>query len=414
VAVESYLVEHSRGRTQRTYRISVLLVLLAIAPCVVQLATYDGTTAAQDRHEQHQRNVERTLRAYSLMQSSFLNRDDGLYWESFPISSGNPNAYLWPASQALAATVVVAALPTGSHARFDLGSILRGLQGYWNSEAYPPAYDSYLRPPLGHGGDRYYDDNVWIGLELVTLYQRTHRVAYLSEARQIFEFMVSGWDDHPDHPHPGGVFWTEAGWNDERGTVSTANAALLAFHLYEVTHEQWFLDWGRTMYAWVNRSLLAPDNGLYWDHIELDGSYDIWQGSYNQGAMIGASIGLARITGDIGYFAWAKRIADRSLAAYGAFDTHGALHPYANAIYFAHLLELGRTTCTSQYQDVAQVYADRLWLAASASPDGLLRYERDAAAHLLDQAALVRLHGELATPAPACSERLQWPFKSWS
>ena len=136
--------------------------------------------------------------------------------------------------------------------------------------------------------------------------------AALARARQIFELVVYGWDTDPTHPCPGGSFWTQAPWSQDRNTVSNGPGAELGLQLYELTagstEKAHYLEWSTKMYDWVNGCLLAP-NGLYWDHINLAGDIDKTQWSYNQGTMIGANALFYRITGDHVYLDRANAIA---------------------------------------------------------------------------------------------------------
>ena len=162
--------------------------------------------------------------AYSALQEFFAT-DHGLYLEEYPNTTSNPYAYVWPFSQALTATADMSTLPRiGGHYQDELASDLEALELYWNDTTTPPGYDSYVRPPLGHGGDKFYDDNEWLALEFLRLYERTGNEAYLSRAKEIFELVVYGWDDDPSHPCPGGVFWTQASW----ATTATPSRTRLA------------------------------------------------------------------------------------------------------------------------------------------------------------------------------------------
>lgn len=362
------------------------------------MASHDGSSPAGWSVS----NRLRARLAYATMQQAFFVGRPELYRETYPYAGGNAYSYLWPYSHALTATLHLAQLPDpGGYFDRELEIRLAGLEYYWNDSLVPPAYDSYVPPPLGSGGDRFYDDNVWIGLDLVRVFTLTGDRAALDRAERVFDFIVSGWDTDPTHPAPGGVFWTDADWSRERGTVSTGFGALLGFRIVEITGDPRVLDWAWKMYSWTNEYMLGP-NGLYWDHVELDGTIDTWENSYNQGAMIAASLALARITGEAGYRTWAVRIANRSLDAFGNFDMPGAIFPSTNAIFFDHLMELEPETCDPRYRKTMQRYADRLWEIAGDDPDRLLRSTPDEPASMIDQAALTRLYARLAIP-PSCT-----------
>lgn len=351
---------------------------------------------------QQAQNAQRAAAANAMLQRYFHFGETDLYAEQYPWTGGNAYSYLWPYSHALQATLDLYQLPGGDAAYApQLRADLAGLQSYWNDTVTPPAYDSYVRPPFSSGGDRFYDDNVWIGLELADVYRLTGDATALTGAQAVFTYMVSGWDSDPSHPDPGGVFWVDADWDHQRSAVSTATGALLGFELFDITHESYYFNWGWQMYTWMNRYLLAP-NGLYSDHINLDGSVDTYQNSYNQGAMLAASALLYRLTGAVGYLDVAERIANAALDQYGTFGGTGAKLAYTNVIFFEELLPLEQLDGNPRYRAAMQAYADTLWTAARTSRDGLLHDQPDAPATLLDQASLVELYATLAR-TPECA-----------
>jgi hypothetical protein len=138
-------------------------------------------------------NVDRAVRSYQAMQQYLYLGDPPLYLEEYPQAGGNPYSYVWPFSQAMAGTIDLAGIRSlrGAY-RADVQDRLTGLQLYWNDTTTPPGYDSYVRPPFGNGGDKFYDDNEWIGLELVQWHRMTGDASALERARQIFELVVFG------------------------------------------------------------------------------------------------------------------------------------------------------------------------------------------------------------------------------
>jgi hypothetical protein len=284
----------------------------------------------------------------------------------------------------------------------DARDRLAGLQLYWNDTTTPPGYDSYVRPPLGGGGDKFYDDNEWIGLELVQRYRMTGDQAALARARQIFELVVYGWDTDPTHPCPGGSFWTQAPWSQDRNTVSNGPGAELGLQLYELTagstEKAHYLEWSTKMYDWVNGCLLAP-NGLYWDHINLAGDIDKTQWSYNQGTMIGANALFYRITGDHVYLDRANAIADAALAYYGAAGRLYKQDPPFNAIFFKNLLLLDSVDHNPRFRQAMQAYADEVWTSLRDPATGLFEFDGSQPVKLLFQSAMVQIYATLAWDA---------------
>lgn len=104
----------------------------------------------------------------------------------------------------------------------------------------------------------------------------------LREARRISDLVESGWDVDPTHADPGGVFWTQAPWSTDRNTVSNMPGAELALRLFQLTGERRYLDRAQKYHTWTNRYLQRPD-GLYSDHLGLDGTIEPTVWSYDQG-----------------------------------------------------------------------------------------------------------------------------------
>ncbi|MBI3965442.1 MAG: AGE family epimerase/isomerase [Chloroflexi bacterium] len=342
------------------------------------------------------RNAERAVATYTALQQYFYQPEAKLYLEQFPRTGGNPFAFHWPFSQALAATVDLAGVPgIGSRYAAEVPDRLAGAEYYWETRTGPPAYASYVVPPRGQSGDKYYDDNEWTALELVQIHRVTGNVDALRRAQQIFDFVVSGWDGDPSHPAPGGVFWVQASWNRDRNTVSNAPGAELGLHLYELTGQRPYLEWAKRMYDWVNAYMLAP-NGLYWDHVDLNGTVDRTLWSYNQGTMIGAGALFYRATREPAYLGRAERTADLALEHYGSANRFFNQDPPFNAIFFKNLLLLASVNGNRKYRDAMQSYADQAWNTVRDPATGLFRFGGAGPVKLLDQAALAQIYACLA------------------
>jgi hypothetical protein len=280
---------------------------------------------------------------------------------------------------------------------------LAAMEAYWDAGAAPPGYDSYVRPPLGQGGDKFYDDNWWGGLDLARYQRTTGDASWLGRLRQVFDFGVSGWDADPTHPYPGGVFWVQASWNRDRGVVSNAPGAQVGLHLYELTGRAMraYLDWAQRMFDWTNRTLRAP-SGLYWDKVYITGGIDRTLWSYNQGSMVGAGLAFHHITGADGYLEQAEATAAAALDHYGrvGYSSQPAIF---NAILFRNLLDLGAVNGNGSYRRAMQAYADQAWNDARVRDPRTNLFKFDAGSssyHLLDQAAMVHIYALLAADAP--------------
>jgi glycosyl hydrolase family 76 len=356
----------------------------------------------------------RALRAYAAMRRQFARRD-GLYRRDGRLRLPRTAAHLWPATRAFAGAVdllgVRPALLGSYDARAAVAWHLAMLERYWDAESELPAYSSDV---IGSrfGGDRYYDDNAWVGLVLVQL-ERIAPGGHLDRADRLFAFALGGWDTRPAAPHPGGVFWVEQGGgagalNHDRNTVSNAPNAELGLHLDELSNgganrERHAA--AHDMYTWVNTTLDAgadagaPGTGLFWDKLRGDGTIDRTLWTYNQGNMVGANVLLARrsVGGErADYLGRAEAIAAKALDRYD-----GALHrqPAAfNAILFRNLLLLHEATADgalrARIRSAMESYAELAWSTRRDRHDRFRFAGR--ATTLLDQSAMVQIYALLA------------------
>ena len=273
---------------------------------------------------------------------------------------------LWPFADAWSATVTVASLNEDGDARSVLESFSRGLVAYHRSPttvgatSEPLGFESVVVPPLGTGGDVFFDDNTWLGLALVHEFSLSRDERTLSTAQRLFEFVVSGWSSNSTWSHPGGIRWKQPVSNVSRNTCSNAPVAQLACRIHAHTKDDETLAWATRIYDWVRATLRSSDD-LYFDQIAPDGRIiqDLW--TYNQGTMIGAGVLLGRITGDRDYLAEAASTASASLAHFelGALVGQG---PAFNAVYFRNLLLLDQEIPNPRYRQLAAEYADEMWV----------------------------------------------------
>jgi hypothetical protein len=332
------------------------------------------------------------LRAFSIPGSELLR-------ERAPaLPADRRYAYLWPFGQALAASIDLALLTRDEAALRQARAFgMAFFAHYWNDDHPEAGGASY---PLPEGGDTFYDDNLWIGLALCDLYRATGEPQWLDGAARIFDFVSAAWDDDPQHPHPGGIFWAQPRANPtgDRNTVSNAPAAQLALYLHAATGERRYLDWARRTFDWTERTLRDPKDGLYWDHIKLDGRIERTKWSYNQGTMLGAVVLLGEALAEDTAQArdHARAIAEAALTRYAQGDALWAQDPAFNAIFFHNLFLLGGLIRDHTfYRPALAAYAERVWAGRDVRT-GLIGFGRGARVELLTQAAAVRLFATLA------------------
>jgi hypothetical protein len=345
--------------------------------------------------------AKRAVASAEAMQAHLAVADgSGLYHEHYPVSpEDNRYSYEWPFSQAHIAIADLANLPGAGGQAWDddLAVAAAAQEHYWDAAGGTtglPGYASYPVGEYGHGGDYFYDDNLWVGLLDAQRFLTDGDPAALDRAEEIFDLTVSGWDTDPSHANPGGVFWTQASWSTDRNTVSTMPAAQLGLRLHAITGESHYLDWALRMYEWTNTYLQRPD-GLYNDHMDLAGNIESTVWSYNQGVPIGVNVLLYQATNEEAYLDEAERIADAAADFYGTDDRLEAQPAFFNSIYFKNLLLLESETGGSTYRTAMKAYGDHVWEHNRDSSTGLFTFD-DGNTQLLEQAAMVQIYAVLA------------------
>ncbi len=347
----------------------------------------------------------RALVAFEAMQHVYYIPGSALY-------SGEPFSYLWPFSQALAATVTVSNM-TGiakipgltSALQHELNARLMGLKSYLDldNSGQPEgaftsslaAYDGTVAPPAGPGGAKYYDDNEWVGIELMRVYEQTHNAAMLGGAEAIMAFVMAGWSTNPAWACPGGVPFSNLAENGERNAVTDGPGAELALQLYRTTGNVAYLQFAEKAYEWV-RHCLYESNGLYADHIGDRGVVNENYWSYNQGAMIGAGVLLYQATHNAGYLYQARQTAKAALAYYSP-ERLGSENPFFVSVYFRNMLYLDSVTKDPPGSKLAQPFVDYAWQHLRLS-NNVFVFGSPPSGQLLYQAAIAQIYGLLSSP----------------
>ena len=235
-----------------------------------------------------------------------------------------PVTMMWGVGVALSALDAAARLDP-DHYRDRLTAYIDALNVYWTNFNGIGGYDVLPGPKPN---DRFYDDNAWMVLALAEADEITHRPGDLARAEAAYQFVLSGEDDQLG----GGIYWHEPK-RESKNTCSNAPAIVGALRLFQLTRKPAYLADARRLYQWTCAHLQGAD-GLFADHVKLDGQVDNNRFSYNSGLMIRAASLLHRATGEAAYLANAQRIAHAAEARWIAADT-GAVRDEGK---FAHLL----------------------------------------------------------------------------
>ncbi len=315
----------------------------------------------------------------------------------------NPYAYLWPFSGNLSAlTALYENTNDPEYLEMLNDRILPGLEEYFDAKRRPSGYASYINS--APESDRFYDDNVWLGIDFADLYISTKEEKFLDKARLIWKFVISG----KDNKLGGGIYWCEQK-KKSKNTCSNAPASVFAFKLFIATGNNLYLNEGKKLYEWTKKMLQDENDFLYYDNINLKGKVGKTKYTYNSGQMLQAAALLYKITKEEIYLKEAQSVAQ---SCYDRFfhdftTDNGEKFRLMNkgdvwfiAIMFRGFLELYLQDNNPEYINTFKKNLDYAWLHMRDS-NGLFNtdwsgHEKDKSKWLLTQAAMVEMYARIS------------------
>ena len=215
----------------------------------------------------------------------------------------NQFSYLWPYSGTFSAVnALFEATHDKKYKKLLDSRVLPGLEEYFDTQRVPNAYSSYIR--TAPASDRFYDDNVWLGIDFTDTYQMTQEQKYLDKAQLIWKFIESGTDSILG----GGIYWCEQK-KESKNTCSNAPGSVLALKLFKATNDSSYFEKGKKLYEWPQRNLQDSADYLYFDNIRLDGKIGKAKFAYNSGQMMQSAALLYQLTKNPIYLKGAQNIA---------------------------------------------------------------------------------------------------------
>ena len=184
----------------------------------------------------------------------------------------NQYSYLWPYSGTFSAVNALCAA-TGDESYKTLldNKVLRGLEKYLDISRSPAGYASYIN--TASQSDRFYDDNIWLGIDFTDAYLNTKEEKYLKKAQL------------------------------------NAPASVFALKMFKAIRDSSYLIKGQELYEWTKKRLQDSTDYLYFDNISLDGKIDKSKYAYNSGQMMQAATLLYQLTGRSHFLKDAQNIA---------------------------------------------------------------------------------------------------------
>jgi hypothetical protein len=342
----------------------------------VILLTFSLNTVAQTSYK------DRTLALWQTIYRTYYDSATGLFTETNnKATDEKPNSYLWPLCALVQAANEMEAL-----GKDYMTPVIKAIDQYYSIKHGIAGYDSYVVKQ--GGGDRFFDDNQWIGLAYMDAYDRTKKKIYLDKSVEIYRFMMTGFDTVTG----GGLYWKE-GDKSTKNTCSNGPGILLALKLYKATREERYLDTALVLYEWTNRVLQSPE-GLYYDNIKTkDKRIGRQFYTYNTGTMLQANVILYTLKHQAKYLREAQRLASVSLTTFFKKDR------FPGNYWFNAVLLRG-------YQDLYQLDKNKTYIRAfMTDTDGIWKTEMDdhglagprPAKKLLDQAGLLEICARIAT-----------------
>lgn len=324
------------------------------------------------------------------------------YLAQIPEETANSYSYLWPFSGTLSAVTTLYEA-TGDSAYISMldTRVMPGLQQYLDSSRQPVAYASYVNS--APQSDRFYDDNIWLGIDFANLYLSTQRNDYLDIAKTIWKFVESGTDDVLG----GGIYWCEQK-RRSKNTCSNAPGSVFALKLYEATGDNVYLDKGMELYSWTKKNLQDSTDYLYYDNINPEGKIGKAKYAYNSGQMMQSAALLFKATSDSVYLEDATKIAENAFKYFfdggdgadnlGTFPLFSKGNVWFTAVMMRGFDELHKLDRKSDYMDIFVRNLDYAWNHSRDAETGLFHQdwsgvEKDDKKWLLTQAAMVEMLG---------------------
>lgn len=174
-------------------------------------------------------------------------------------------------------------------------------------------YSFYEGVKAKNGGrfyNNYYDDMGWHGMAHLRAFEATGDARYEQSAKQLWEWIVAGWNEDDG----GGIPWNHENTPEgkSKGVPSNGPAAIIAARRWqkygesEIVNGHNNLYWLSKIYNWIKENRVVQQSGRVFE--KIDDKNGDW--TYNAGTYIGAALEYYKITGEKVYLNDAMKTAD--------------------------------------------------------------------------------------------------------
>lgn len=278
--------------------------------------------------------------------------DDGVH-------QAQESSYLWPMSGMFSSAVLMAKMDPEKYRPY-LDSMIVAEEQYYDTTRVPFAYQAY--PARFDRVDRYYDDNGLVGIDYIDSWTVTKNPAHLEKAKQIFSFIISGWDDRFE----GGVPWVE-GKKDQKPACANGKALVLAMKLHEATGDSYYLETGKRFYRWMRKYLYNQEHDIIVNSwlTEGEGCAQFDPYTYNSGTFIQAAAYLYKVTGEQKYLDDAIRLCKGAAEYFFHYSEEGIPYtdniPWFDVVLFRGYQAVWEITGDTTYADIFIKALDYAW-----------------------------------------------------
>ncbi|MDD4516199.1 glycoside hydrolase family 76 protein [Massilibacteroides sp.] len=391
---------------------------ISIILCITVLSSCQSKSSDNGKDYAENKNLERAAQTLDSLYHHYGVEGTSLLRETYPFDDQHkatylaseeqadlPNqySYLWPFSGTFSAVnILFETTKDAEYKRILDDKVLTGLEEYFDTKREPAAYSSYISN--AKASDRFYDDNIWLGIDFTDTYMLTNEKKYLDKAELIWKFIQSGTDDKLG----GGIYWCEQK-KGSKNTCSNAPGSVYALKLFMATEDSSYFHQGLELYNWTKAHLQDTEDYLFFDNIRLDGSVEKTKYAYNSGQMLQAASLLYKLTKNKEYLNDAQAIA-KSCSSYFFVDfkdenqedfrliKNGDI--WFTAVMLRGFVELYTIDNNRAYLEQFNRSLDQAW-SAMRENNGLFNTDwtgqkKDDKKWLLTQAAMVEMYARLA------------------